>query len=126
MRRNKRAPCKAYYISLDEEILSFGNVVWSTPLYFFCIHVLLNLITLYTSGMKNRRSDGPEVSKGCRWRQTFDHDTGELIRTLEQVLAGRSLCPRLSSLVGWSIALSTFTLSLLAEVMRPSLAASLA
>ena len=45
----------------------------------------------------NRRSDGPEVSKGCRWRETFDHDTGELIRTLEQVLAGRSWRPRLLS-----------------------------
>ena len=126
MRRNKRAPGKAYHISLDEENLSYGYVVWWTLSYLFCIHVLLNLITLYTSWMENRRSDGPEVSKGCRWRQTFDHDTGELIRTLEQVLAGRSSCPRLSSLVGWSIALSTFTLSLLAEVMRPSLAASLA
>ena len=97
MRRNKRAPGKAYYISLDEEILSFGNVVWSTPLYFFCLHVLLNLNTLYTSWMENRRSDGPEVSKVCRWRQTFDHDAGELIRTLEQVLAGRSWRPRLLS-----------------------------
>ena len=29
--------------------------------------------------------------------ETFDHDTGELIRTLEQVLAGRSSCPRLLS-----------------------------
>ena len=48
MRRNKRAPGKAYYISLDEENLSFGNVVWWTLSYFFCIHVLLNLITLYT------------------------------------------------------------------------------